>query len=369
MEMVEASSMTPDLGRELEGLRGGARETYNQWAQRWVSVASDVAAAQLNAAYAYETLEDYDNALEALGRAESLGVEVSFDNLAGRRMILLAKAGRYPEATDIVDSLMGAGDLELMTMVMGGAPMIEVGAWALSLKVIAGDYEWATTTLNGLPGIFRMQGVDSIRAIGGTIGAMCVLASTDEFSEHRANVVSDQFGFMLDNEMLARCAAGMMAAAMTDEDPQMRRSLGLRLIEVGDSLGRAGRPELARDIARRALVAEDEELAARGLEFLRTLAELTPDDLAVQYQIGRLELLSDGDMDKAEQSFTAFLEGYTEGIGLNPRHAARWRLGLVYEKMGELDRAREEFQKALELNPGYTPARAALEALDVGEGR
>ncbi len=47
-----------------------------------------------------------------------------------------------------------------------------------------------------------------------------------------------------------------------------------------------------------------------------------------------------------------------------PRHYPHCNLGQVYMAKGLLGKAREEFARALTIEPAYPPARAALEAID-----
>ena len=41
-----------------------------------------------------------------------------------------------------------------------------------------------------------------------------------------------------------------------------------------------------------------------------------------------------------------------------------WRLGMAYEKDGKKDLAREEYRKALAIDPGMTEAKKALAKLN-----
>ena len=366
LELLLVSNLQQADRDSMEALQERAAGVYNDWAQRWVGVAPDVALAQLNAAYAYETGEKYDLSLAALSRAESLGVEISFDNLAGRRMIILTKAGRYAEGNQIADSLLEAGDLELMKMVTGG--MLEVGAWALNLKVLDGDFEWASSILNGFPGLMREQGLDSAQALDGTIGALCTLPSTEDFVVYRANIVAQRLGAMVDDEMLGRCGVAMIAAALGGSDSGLTRELGLRILEVADSLNGEGRTNEALTLAQ-VMFREtgDEAITERAREVLQNFLGTDPDNLSVVYQIGRLEFLVDGDLDLAERSFRRFLGEYGEGTGLLPRAAAHRRLGEVLEKKGDIDGARQELETSLELDPDFVPAQQALEKLNEGE--
>jgi len=58
-----------------------------------------------------------------------------------------------------------------------------------------------------------------------------------------------------------------------------------------------------------------------------------------------------------------WLESAIKAPRYEPRHYPYCNLGQVYWKKGLLGRAAEEFQRALEIEPNYAFARAALEAV------
>jgi Tfp pilus assembly protein PilF len=60
----------------------------------------------------------------------------------------------------------------------------------------------------------------------------------------------------------------------------------------------------------------------------------------------------------------SWLERAIEAPRYEPRHYPHCNLGHVYWAKGLLARARSEFERALEIEPGYPFARAALAAID-----
>lgn len=59
---------------------------------------------------------------------------------------------------------------------------------------------------------------------------------------------------------------------------------------------------------------------------------------------------------------------YAKAAELSPDHAqAYYGLGLVAAKLGDANQARAQFERCLQLDPGYGPARQALAELDAGQ--
>lgn len=70
-----------------------------------------------------------------------------------------------------------------------------------------------------------------------------------------------------------------------------------------------------------------------------------------EYQLGKAYLFSGKNLKKAEQIYTNFIKNYDEKTdyqGITPPDAY-WRLGMVYEAMGNLKKAKETYQKGVEL--------------------
>ncbi len=74
-----------------------------------------------------------------------------------------------------------------------------------------------------------------------------------------------------------------------------------------------------------------------------------------EYQLGKAYLFSGKKLDKAKQIFLNFIQNYEQlddkqGLTL---YGAYWRLGMVYEAMGNLDKAKECYQKGLDIENNY----------------
>jgi tetratricopeptide (TPR) repeat protein len=87
-----------------------------------------------------------------------------------------------------------------------------------------------------------------------------------------------------------------------------------------------------------------------------------PNELTTLFQVGRTASLSGQNLDRGEQALKRYLSTPTPDKAPAPANA-HYRLGLIYEKKGARDLAREEYRTALQLNPRFDDAEKALNAL------
>jgi tetratricopeptide (TPR) repeat protein len=92
------------------------------------------------------------------------------------------------------------------------------------------------------------------------------------------------------------------------------------------------------------------------------ILKIEPESWDAMYQIGRTGAFSGQRLDRAEEILTRYLSHPQQGDG-PPIAGAHYRLGMVYEKKGDLVRAREHYQKALQLDPTNEEVKAALARL------
>lgn len=96
--------------------------------------------------------------------------------------------------------------------------------------------------------------------------------------------------------------------------------------------------------------------------FLKCL-ETWPDNKGPIYQLGRNALFSGKDLEKGLNYFRDYLKN--KPAPDQPRWAdAHWRMGLIYEKLGDMKQAASEYKKALELTPDHQNANEALKKLE-----
>ena len=87
-----------------------------------------------------------------------------------------------------------------------------------------------------------------------------------------------------------------------------------------------------------------------------------PNELRTLYQLGRTAALSGQNLDRGEQALKLVLANPTPESGPSPA-GLHYRLGMIYEKKGAKDLAREEYRAVLQLNPRHQDAQKALAGL------
>jgi tetratricopeptide (TPR) repeat protein len=99
---------------------------------------------------------------------------------------------------------------------------------------------------------------------------------------------------------------------------------------------------------------------ARGM--LQKALEKDPENTLVYYQLGKVDLLSGTNLDQGLARFRKFINAPHMKNAPGPEYAY-WRMGMIYEKLGNADSARIAYRKSLELNPALEEAKKALEAM------
>lgn len=96
--------------------------------------------------------------------------------------------------------------------------------------------------------------------------------------------------------------------------------------------------------------------AATGLQYLIRAASLDPMNAAVNVNVG----IGYG----MTRDFPEAVQYFRKGLTLDPEDDGTWRdLGVLYEKVGELDSAALAYQTAVRMNPGNTEATGSLASL------
>ena len=89
------------------------------------------------------------------------------------------------------------------------------------------------------------------------------------------------------------------------------------------------------------------------------LIKRQPDAMPAYYYYGRAASLSGQHLPEAVAALERYI-AYEPEEGEPPRSSAHYRLGLVYERMGERDKAKREFETSLRLEPTRGEVKAAL---------
>jgi tetratricopeptide (TPR) repeat protein len=107
------------------------------------------------------------------------------------------------------------------------------------------------------------------------------------------------------------------------------------------------------------------QLWQRGARFdsafalMDDLIERRPDAMPAYYYYGRAASLSGQHLPEAVRALDRYI-AYEPHEGDPPRSSAHFRLGLVYERMGDRDRAKREFETSLRLEPTRHEVEKAL---------
>lgn len=87
-----------------------------------------------------------------------------------------------------------------------------------------------------------------------------------------------------------------------------------------------------------------------------------PGDLSLLYQVGRTAALSGRRLEAGAQALTTYLERAPES-DWRLLAGAHWRLGMIREHQGARDLARQEYERAVRIDPGRKEAAEALRRL------
>ena len=87
------------------------------------------------------------------------------------------------------------------------------------------------------------------------------------------------------------------------------------------------------------------------------LAGQFPDDVIANFSTARIHA--------QRNNFDAAIDHYRKALAVEPRlFEVRYDLGGIYEKQGKADQAATEYQQTLLINPGYDPAKEALDRIN-----
>ena len=100
-----------------------------------------------------------------------------------------------------------------------------------------------------------------------------------------------------------------------------------------------------------------------AIAVFRGILEEKPDEMSAVFQVGKICVLTESDLDEAERCFRRYLEVESPPNAPNWA-AAHWRLGMVYDLQGKVDLALVEARKAVELAPSNKEFRKTLKEIE-----
>ena len=272
--LVPAESLAAIPKDSIRAMRKRARASAKQWADRWMAVASDESAPFALAAELHSYDHEYPEALAALAKAESLGVQNPAWSAPARRSVFLAKAGNLAASTRLADSLTAAGFFANPNNMLSSA---DAGMWAFALDLIAGhlpragalmEQEIALRRLLGAPNVeynafVQIMGNEDPEEEPGISRAIRAMELDSLVAHLKEAIASPQLG------PLTPLLLPMLAEV---SDTTKQRTAGL--LKVADGIANGGKPQLAFQIANNA-VQSDSTLEGEAAKFswYRTGAE------------------------------------------------------------------------------------------------
>jgi tetratricopeptide (TPR) repeat protein len=94
-----------------------------------------------------------------------------------------------------------------------------------------------------------------------------------------------------------------------------------------------------------------------------SLIAAQPDEPIWQYQLGRISSVSGKQLERGEAALNAYVK-IPETRNRTLHAVARYRLGLIYEKQGRKDLAKDQLVAALSDQPRHGEAKKALGRVD-----
>jgi len=259
----------------LDVARKNARAAVRGWAQRWVAVAPNESTPYALLAQVSALDRDFAAALQALRKADSIGIQIPTLSVPVRRMVYLARSGDLPAATRLADSIAGTPFFASPSSVVVNG---DGAVWAFVLETIANRPARAAMILE--------QQIVGVRAVNPALsqpelGAFFAIMGNDDPNEEpgvprsvRAMQIDSLLAHVTDAaaSRLAPYLSLILPQIAIDADTTRRR---LRdILKAAESIAAAGHTKLAFEVANTA-VASDSTLEAEAAKaaWYRTEAE------------------------------------------------------------------------------------------------
>jgi tetratricopeptide (TPR) repeat protein len=100
---------------------------------------------------------------------------------------------------------------------------------------------------------------------------------------------------------------------------------------------------------------------ARASEIYEELLSRKPEHTGARYQVGRIAAVSGERLERGEEALRQYLD--LAGPEDPMRVGAHWRLGMINERQGRIDLARQQYEAALAVDPKHKESKEALKKL------
>jgi len=147
----------------------------------------------------------------------------------------------------------------------------------------------------------------------------------------------------------------LLQAELAEDDPDARIAAFRRAVSI--------RPEPGVFLNLVYALIEAEDLTG-AFDCVARALELFPEERMLLYQFGRLAAMTRSRLGAGEQALLRFLSGPAAFGGREFRASGHWRLGMIYEAMGQPESARKAYTRALEIAPDNDRFGDALAALE-----
>ena len=109
----------------------------------------------------------------------------------------------------------------------------------------------------------------------------------------------------------------------------------------------------------RANLAARQKQYARGFDVLESLVKTLPGDETVYFTVGRFGAQTGERLERSEECLKRYLK-HEPAKDEPPLSSAHYQLGVIYEKKGDRQAARREWEQVLALDPNHSAAKEAL---------
>ena len=99
-----------------------------------------------------------------------------------------------------------------------------------------------------------------------------------------------------------------------------------------------------------------------AFEYFSELRKLRPGEMLYAYQIGKIAAITGLHINEGIDNLRIYISQENENANL-PKSSACWRLGMIYETMGDLEKATSAYQQGLLLDENDSYCKAALDKL------